>query len=161
MAGISIEVTADDLVATGLDGIVARSADMTRAMESVGMMMQTSVRRRFEVGEDPDGNPWPPSLRALTEGGRTLVDHGHLRDSVTYQASAEGVRQGTNLVYARIHQLGGTIRPRNGRALAFRAGGRTVLRRSVTMPRRSYLGVSAEDRAQARNIIADWITGDW
>jgi phage virion morphogenesis protein len=180
MDGVSIQVTGADIAARGIDAIVARAGDLTPAMESVGMMMQTSVRHRFEVGQDPDGSPWPPSVRALAEGGQTLVDRGHLRDSVTYQADTTSVRQGTNVVYARIHQLGGAIK-REARTQTIhrrlyadgRLGTKFVKRtarnavatdhavgaHTITMPARRYLGLSTEDRAQAGEIIADWITG--
>ncbi|MBB4268143.1 phage virion morphogenesis protein [Roseospira visakhapatnamensis] len=182
MAGISITVSADDLVTAGLDGLVARADDMSGAMDEIGGMMTTSTRHRFEMGVDPDGNPWPPSLRALAEGGQTLVDRGHLRAAVTYQATAARVRQGTNLVYARIHQLGGEIK-RQARTQTIhrrlyadgRLGERFVKRtargavatdhavgaHTITMPARPYLGLSTADRAQAGEILADWLTGAW
>ncbi|KAA5607139.1 hypothetical protein F1188_04355 [Roseospira marina] len=69
------------------------------------------------------------------------------------------VRQGTNLVYARIHQLGGTIRPKTAKALAVPVGDGIRLVQQVTIPARPYLGLSAEDRTEAGEIIADWITG--
>ncbi|WP_299440171.1 phage virion morphogenesis protein [uncultured Rhodospira sp.] len=159
MTGISIQVSAADIAARGIDAIVARAGDLTPAMDSVGQMMRASVQHRFEAGVDPDGNPWPPSVRALAEGGQTLVDRGHLRDSVTHEAGPTSVRQGTNLVYARIHQLGGTIRAKTAKALMFKIGGRMVQVQQVSIPARPYLGLSAEDRAEAGEIIADWITG--
>lgn len=51
-----------------------------------------------------------------------LVDTGRLRNSIAGQSErvVGGVRGtiGTNVKYARIHEYGGTIRPRNARALA-------------------------------------------
>ncbi|MBB4287796.1 phage virion morphogenesis protein [Roseospira goensis] len=182
MAGISIEVSGDDIAARGLDAIVGRAADMTRAMDSIGAMMRTSVLHRFQEGVDPDGEDWPPSIRAIMTDGKTLVDRGHLRDSVTYAADADSVRQGTNLVYARIHQLGGTIKIKartqtitrrlyKDGTLSERFVKRTarnavstdhqVAAHTITMPARPYLGLSAQDRQQAGEIVADWVTGAW
>lgn len=186
MAGISITVSADALVAKGLDGLVARADDMSGAMDAIGQMMTTSTRHRFEMGIDPDGSPWPPSVRALAEGGQTLVDRGHLRDSVTHEGSVSSgrhsVRHGTNRVYARIHQLGGEIkrqariqtiyRSYNSRTGAlsrrFVKRGRSnfatdhaVGAHTVTQPRRSFLGLSSDDKHQAGEILAGWITGAW
>ncbi|CCG09268.1 phage virion morphogenesis protein [Pararhodospirillum photometricum] len=160
MAGVSISLTGADLVTKGFDGLLARVGDMTPAWASVGGMLKTSVDRRFELGLDPDGNPWPPSVRALAEG-HTLVERGHLRDSVTQEAQTDRVVQGSALVYARIHQLGGTVLPKTGKRLRFRLGDAWVSPTSVTLPARPYLGANAEDTAQAAEILAEWVAEGW
>ncbi|KAA5603221.1 phage virion morphogenesis protein [Roseospira marina] len=159
MAGISITVSGDEFVGRGLDGLIARTGDLTPAMDMIGTMLDTSVDHRFETETDPDGQPWPKSIRALSEGGQTLTDRRHLRGSITHEAGPTSVRQGTNLIYARPHQLGALIKPKAAKALTFRIGGRTVQVQQVTIPARPYLGLSAEDRTEAGEIIADWVTG--
>ena len=52
-----------------------------------------------------------------------------------------GVR---DVVYARIHELGGVIKARTARALRFFIGGRFVQVRQVTMPARPYLRPAAD-----------------
>jgi phage gpG-like protein len=84
---------------------------------------------------------------------------GTLRRSISYQLQASDTavegRVGTNLVYAGIHEYGGTTRAhviaaRNKKALAFQVGGQTIVRRSVQhpgskMPERSFLRSSLRD----------------
>lgn len=46
---------------------------------------------------------------------------------------------GTDVIYARIQELGGTIRPRHGQWLVFEIDGETIFARSVTIPARPYM----------------------
>ena len=51
------------------------------------------------------------------------------------------------MIYGGIHQTGGTIVPKNGKALMFRLpGGDWATVGKVTIPARPYLGLSAKDR---------------
>jgi phage virion morphogenesis protein len=114
-------------------------AGAKQAMAEIGEALVSSTVERFESGEGPDGTAWKPSQRAEKEGGKTLVDTGRLRGSIGYEASPASVSVGSNLVYARIHQLGGKA----GR------------KHAVTLPPRPYLGFSEEDIKEARAILAE------
>lgn len=158
-----VVITVDDTAAReALAGLGELGEDLTAVMEDIGQQLVTSVLMRFETGRGPGGAPWAPSARAQAEGGQTLVDTGRLRQSVTYLASAREVEVGTNVIYAAIHQFGGTIRAKTARGLAFTlpwlAGpdddGRRVVR-SVTIPLRPFLGLDAEDAADISAIVAD------
>ena len=46
---------------------------------------------------------------------------------------------GTNLIYARIHEQGGTITPKKSAYLVFQVGGRWVKTKSVYIPARPYM----------------------
>jgi len=46
---------------------------------------------------------------------------------------------GTPQVYARIHEFGGVIRPKNAKALVFQIDGHWVVTQKVTMPARPYV----------------------
>lgn len=66
------------------------------------------------------------------------------------RAEKDGVR-GTwgarDIAYARIHELGGTIRPKTAKALAIpdpKKAGRVILVQSVTIPARPYLRPAAD-----------------
>ena len=48
------------------------------------------------------------------------------------------VSVGSDRIYARIHQLGGVIRPKGKKALKFTVGGKTLFRKKVTIPARPY-----------------------
>lgn len=138
MAGISIEVTGLDTVLAALGRLA--NPPLREAFDEVGQYLVSEVQQLFRAGRAPDGAPWKPSLRARIEGGKTLVDRGHLRDSYTHDASDAELLVGTNDKRARIHQFGGTIRPRSAPALRFvLANGRHIAARQVTMPARPML----------------------
>ncbi|RVQ76117.1 phage virion morphogenesis protein [Sinorhizobium medicae] len=81
---------------------------------------------------------------------RTAALEGSIDIASYARAEKEGVR-GTwgarDIAYARIHELGGTIRPKVAKALAIpdpkRAGG-VILVQSVTIPARPYLRPAAD-----------------
>jgi len=60
------------------------------------------------------------------------------------------------LVYGRIHELGGIIRPVRARALVFEVGGKTVVTQQVVMPARPYLKPALDKRqADIAEILGD------
>ena len=87
---------------------------------------------------------------------------GALLNSVTYniQPSAGAVRilveAGRGLKYGRIHEFGGTIRPRSPSGLLrFKIGQNWISARRVVMPKRPYLGPSVDEVfAQLGSIVA-------
>ena len=48
---------------------------------------------------------------ALLTGGKTLIDSGRLLQSLTHNATDQGVEVGTNVIYAAVRRLGATIKP--------------------------------------------------
>ncbi|MFN7000266.1 phage virion morphogenesis protein [Thermaurantiacus tibetensis] len=133
-----------------IDRALRSAVDFTPAMEAIAGVMEEAVRDRFADGQAPSGAPWLPSRRAREEGGRTLVDTRRLLESITQRATATSAEVGTNIIYAAIHQFGGTIRPRRGRALKTPAGPR----RAVSMPARPFLGFGAVERQEIPQILA-------
>ena len=148
----------------GLDATLAQLGEAAGRLEHpaplfdlIGAAMVTSTQMRFEAGIDPEGHPWPISLRVQFEGGKTLIDSGLLRNSLTHEASDAGVAWGTNVIYAGVHQRGAVIRPVNAEALHFRLGGEDVFTREVTIPRRAFLGVDQDDEAEILDIAAEYV----
>lgn len=139
-------------------GVLATAlTDPDDLLGEMGRSLLTSVFDRFERGEAPDGAPWAPSRRADEDGGQTLVDRGHLRDSVTFEVEGGALYVGTNLVYGAIHQFGGEIVARNAPFLAFRDGDGWARAKSVTIPARPYLGLSPGDEHELERIAQDHI----
>ena len=65
---------------------------------------------------------------------------GTLSRSITHEVTTSRARVGTNLKYARIHEVGGIIRPKTAPALVFKtADGSWVRTQKVIMPARPYL----------------------
>lgn len=80
-------------------------------------------------------------------------DTGGLRSSVHTRVYRSGGRirgtVGTNKKYAKIHEYGGTIRPKTAKYLKFKAGGRFYSAQEVTIPERSYLRSSLDKKRRA------------
>jgi len=158
MSGVRFELTGKEETLGVLGEAVGRTEDKRGLMDAVGAALVTSTEHRFETESDPEGNPWPDSLRKTVEGGRTLTETARLVSSLTHEASESSVAVGTNVVYGAIHQTGGTIRAKTARGLRFRgAGGGWVTRQSVTIPRRAFLGLDREDEAEIPALAADWL----
>ncbi len=138
MAGLSIKLD--------VTGDLKRFAERVGRLEGtswkkelagrLGNVLSNSAQDRFDTNIDPEGRAWKPSKRVLgargkngKPGGRTLTDTGRLKDSIHSAAGDDAVEVGTDVVYARIHQLGGDA----GRNHA------------TKLPARPYLGVSADD----------------
>jgi len=74
---------------------------------------------------------------------RPKVRSGHLRRSIYSRIIERGPRIagiiGSNVRYARIQELGGTIRAKNSPFLRFQVDGRWVTVEKVVIPARSYI----------------------
>ena len=159
MEGVRIELT-------GADAAIARLAKAEAALEAplgmyeaIGEAMVTSTKLRFDDGAGPDGSPWPISLRAQFEGGKTLVDKAALVGSITHIASADQVEWGTNLDYAATHQFGATITPKSADALRFSIPGiGFIVSQSVTIPARPFIGLNDEDETEIERIADDFLS---
>lgn len=132
------------------------AANLTPAFRVIGEIIRSSVVKNFQEGGRPD--KWEPTkVRSIymaylgkgrrkrkaytlkggftkgftryTSGKKTLIDRARLQNSVTVRAEADRVIVGTNLIYARIHQLGGMA-------------GRN---KKVRIPARPYLMVQDQD----------------
>jgi len=56
---------------------------------------------------------------------------------------------GPSVIYGRIHEFGGIIKPVKAKALAFEVGGQLVFAQSVTIPKRPYLQPALDDAKPA------------
>lgn len=125
-----------------LQGMAARAHDLKKPMRAFGEFMVRRTTQRIE------GQPsfWPPladSTRAKKKGRLILVGKGRLLRSITYQAGSRELEIGSNVIYARIHQLGG---------MAGRFG-------RVRIPARPYLWFEEEDLKELQETIADYLEG--
>lgn len=135
----------------GIDTVEAALARLNpfqaeHLLESLARLIRESVRERLIAGGPaPDGSAWAPNL----ENRRPILHRsGALARSIDYAVQGMQAIVGSGLIYAAIHQFGGTIRAKAAEFLSFRIGNRHVLAREVTMPARPYIGISADDRSE-------------
>ncbi len=140
-------------------------------LEIIGGAIKDSVDENFRVGGRP--TPWAKSKRVKDEEsrpggeGQTLVSSGHLRDSFGIRVQGGSVFVGTNVPYAAIHDLGGTIKahaimPKNKKALKFMGRDGEVIRKKVMipeihMPQRQFLMVQDEDWDEINRQLIDYL----
>ena len=106
---MQVTVTAkDEQVQQMLQQLSERMRNLKPAMKEIGEIVRTSIERNFAAQGRPE--KWLESQRVKRKGGQTLSLTGRLRRSFTVKAESDSVAVGTNVVYAAIHQLGGTIK---------------------------------------------------
>lgn len=140
-----------------IEAMQKRAADMSILMDRIGAYGEESTMHRFETETAPDGSRWTPSYRAKVEGGQTLTKSGRLRMSMTHASSTDHAEWGTNLIYAGVHQGGGTIRAKGGGKLTFQIPGlgfRSV--EEVVMPARPFLGLDSDDIEEIGALTDDY-----
>lgn len=157
MAGDAI--TLDDQEAMdALQRLYAATGNITPALKNIGEYEAKVSRARFISQTDPEGVAWKTlnELYAKTKKGPGIL-RGATRalSQIIWQLGADSVDIGSNEIYARPHNQGATIVPKNAAALVFSMGGQTFKVKSVTIPRRQFLGWSDSSIKEVREIIED------
>lgn len=124
--------------------------------------VRESTLERFKQGKDPSGKRWKTSIRAATQGGKTLIQSSQLRNSIRSKSDASGFAVGTNVKHAATHQFGEpgrTIRARGKKNLRFQVGGKWVSKKEVkiTIPARPFLGLSDDDLQEIKGTVEDFV----
>ncbi len=159
MAGAVI--TIDDVaVINALAHVIAMAGDTRAVTANIGEHIRATTIDRIKKQQSPDGKAFVPlhPLYAQTKKGPGILrgQSGDLAQIVYQLASDSEVEIGSNAIYAAIHQFGGTIKPKSAAALAFSMGGKTFKLKSVKIPARPYLGLSAADEAEILAIMSDY-----
>lgn len=136
---IDANLSGGDEIVRRLGALYFDSAKMQKFSRMAGAEMVYQTEERFANQHDLSRQPWLPSKRALEQGGKTLRDTSRLLSSLTYIALPDGVKWGTNVVYARMMHYGGT------KAMFPHLWG--------DIPARPFLGMNDDDRASVLNII--------
>tara|TARA_R110000765_G_scaffold7713_1_gene25149 strand:- start:1597 stop:2034 length:438 start_codon:yes stop_codon:yes gene_type:complete len=136
---IDAELSGGDEIVRRLGDLHFDSQKMQKFSRMAGAEMVYQTEERFANQHDLQRQPWIPSQRAIADNGKTLRDTGRLMGSLTYVALPDGVKWGTNVVYARMMHYGGT------KALFPHLWG--------DISARPYLGMNDDDRASVLNII--------
>lgn len=152
-----------------------RGIKLRPLMARAGQILLASVMRNFEEEGRPRWKKWSPLTLKIYHGlarekvesrykrpatrakhmraemakiaaGKILSRSGDLKKSIHVgRVTNESVEIGSSLPYARIHQLGGVIRPKTKKALCVPMGGRFLMLKKVTIPARPYLVAQEED----------------
>jgi phage gpG-like protein len=97
-------------------------AGLAPVMRKTAMYLQSSADRKINSGVGPANASLTQEVKG---GGRTLRDRNELAQSIAPHSGDLWADAGTNLRYARIQQEGGTVTPKNARALFISAGAKT------------------------------------
>ncbi|PYF08235.1 phage virion morphogenesis protein [Rhodobacter viridis] len=181
MAGISISVELQEATARqALRDMLARMGDLRPFYKGVGEILLNSARERFDSQSGPNGAPWAPlkpaTVRARIKKNQlplmilqsnTNGKNSSLKASLNAIPSDKDVRVGSPVLWAAIHQLGGTInkdagsRYMVGRRFAKRdkEGGNDVAIKAHTIriPARPYIGVSDLDQERILEAAEEWL----
>ena len=110
--------------------LVSKLNNRKDLLRKIGILLRNSTRLRFDTEQSPDRKKWIPSLRARREGNKTLTDEGNLRRSLQVTNDNNEVNIGTDVEYAKFHQLG-----------------------LGDQPERAFLGLSRSDRKKVLDLI--------
>ncbi|WP_158780715.1 phage virion morphogenesis protein [Pantoea sp. BAV 3049] len=155
-----IELTFPDDLQHWLDELENRVKRREPLMTRIAGIMMDAVDENFVQG----GRPAWKELKY--RDGKPLQLTGRLHNSIQPWSDNDRAVVGTNVVYARIHQMGGqtrphVIRPRNKKALYFngRFAGK-VNHPGSKIDARPFLSLTDEDYALIREAIIGHINGN-
>lgn len=169
---VAVSYTIKDLEAkAAIKQAARRLSKPEKALKECGLHLLRSIARNFKAGGRPVR--WRPSGRALREGGKTLIDTARLKNSISMRVLGKILRVGTNVKYARIHQLGGKLdknvtvkqhyryitqafgKPIEGRKVLVRQHQRQM---DMYIPARPFLKAQPADLRIMRRIVAEYVT---
>lgn len=154
---LTVQVDGADGALAALDRFAVFDEHRPELLEGLGRIMEVQHQRRIEREHTtPAGQPFAPVQR----GGTPLFDTGkNLADAFYYEVSDPEVRVSNNFVGAAVHHFGAVITPKTADALVFSMGGQVVFSQRVIIPRRPFMGVSADNLIEIIDTIEAFITG--
>lgn len=155
MDGVNVRIVADGLTPALKRLCECASPSLkTSALQASGLQLCNLAKRSFtQASLRP--SPWPKRKDDLPHN--LLLRKGTLRNSLrVVSCSASSVTVGSDRVYANIHQFGGTITPKRKKALVFKSGGKTIIRKKITIPARPFFPILNDELTAmaARQIIS-------
>lgn len=146
---MSIGVQYDLASVARLQERIAKLGDIDRRglLEQLAGVAESQTRKRInEEQQSPAGEPWQAwsaDYAATRHGGQSLLQgEGDLVDSITSEIEGDEALIGSNLVYAAIHQFGGTPDMAPGPA---------------GIPAREYLGFSQDNLDEIEAVADRWL----
>lgn len=111
MAGANVTIDNGGLL-RALGHLAKLGEDMTPAMRDAGDYFLRRTEARFDAEQGPGGVRWAelkPSTRKRKRHSKILTESEQLRNNFSYRAEPDGLLFGTSVLYAAIHQFGGSI----------------------------------------------------
>lgn len=146
---MSIGVQYDLASVARLQERIAKLGNLDRRslLEQLAGVAESQTRKRInEEQQSPGGEPWQAwsaNYAATRHGGQSLLQgEGDLVDSITSEIEGDEALIGSNLVYAAIHQHGGTPDMAPGPA---------------GIPAREYLGFSQDNLDEIEAVADRWL----
>ena len=155
---ISVGIDGERKIFEWLEKLKAAAANNSPIWRKIGLTLQDGVLDSFDAERSPDGKAWQKSWRASLQGGKSLQNTGRLRDSIQLVVNGSDIAVGTNVIYAKTHQFGATIRAKNGKYLTFKGAGSWAKVQSVSIPARPFLGLSQVTEGKIIDLIKDYLT---
>jgi phage virion morphogenesis protein len=162
----------DRAIQRELQRLEKKAGDLHPCLKNIGLYLVESTQERFTKEEDPEGAKWAAlkeSTKAKKKHTKILTESSGLRDSIISTVRNNGLKVGTNKIYAAAHQFGidknltipahkRLVKVAFGKALKFPVWSQ-VKSHSVNpkLPARSFLGFSADDRLEIMDITRDFI----
>ena len=156
---MSVSITVDVSDFAHVERLVSRLSafDATELMSAIGAMGESQTRRRItDEKTAPDGTAWAPNR----EGTSILLKSGeHLLGSIAWTSAAAETEWGAAWENAHVHQDGMVITPKTAKQLSFMLGGKLVHAKSVTIPARPIVGLSADNEEEILRLVTDVFGG--
>jgi phage gpG-like protein len=161
VSGIEITIMLDNAALEGaLDRAIAGAADLRQPMGKIAEEWLDLARQRFADEQDPLGVPWAKRWGGADPERKVLHQSGALENAMVPDFGSDFAQVGVLPSggpgkYARIHNEGGVIKPKEKKALSF--GGRVVSQ--VVMPKRQFLGFGPGEQSVVEDVLGDFLRG--
>lgn len=130
---------------------------ISQANLAMGAQGQAKGTKRYQNAKSKGRTAILRRVSLTAMGNKILSQSGDLKKSMDSNAddSRVLVGPGGGIPYARIHQLGGVIRPKSAKALMVPCGNRVLRLKSVTIPARPYLIVPVTEVPLLAGIVVN------
>jgi len=110
-SAVEIKLQEIDKLARKLNSFALSGGDKSGLLNSLGMVIEEQTKARFDIQQNPQGDPWRElteaykERKALKSSGGILVREGLMRQSIEHQLSgSDSVLIGSPMEYADYHQ---------------------------------------------------------
>ena len=110
-AAVEVNLREADKLALKLNAFALSDSDRTRLLKSLGMAVEEQTKARFDIEQNPQGDPWRElteaykKRKALKSSGGILEREGLMRQSIESQLKgSDTVVVGSPMEYAGYHQ---------------------------------------------------------